>query len=346
MTWTPKARPTISRRGVLRGGAALALMSAGAASVQLDTAAAAQRRLDYTFFAQEKSYSCSAATTRLALNVHKILPAESELRDALHLNGGGLDSIDYLVDALNTYTGTTYHRLRQWSGSDYAAKLDADVRASIDAGYAVAQNVWFLNVGHNVPKRTSSGHYLTIMGYDEQRYYIADPASAKNGPGFWAPKTTVVGRRKDNRYVAAVNATTKPKVWAGTGWPVLSVDSTGHHVTALQHLLAHRGQRVDVDGHFGPATKSAVTAFQTSAGLAADGFVGRLTWGKMVATVASGASGEHVKAVQVSLAAVAADVAVDGRFGAASLAATKAFQRARGLVADGVVGANTWAALV
>ena len=38
--------------------------------------------------------------------------------------------------------------------------------------------------------------------------------------------------------------------------------------------------------------------------------------------------------------------AVDGDFGAKTLAAVKAFQKAQGLSQDGVVGANTWGKLL
>ena len=60
--------------------------------------------------------------------------------------------------------------------------------------------------------------------------------------------------------------------------PTLSAGSSGEDVRTLQGLLVARGRYVSVDGAFGPATKAAVTAFQSGAGLAADGIAGKDTW--------------------------------------------------------------------
>jgi peptidoglycan hydrolase-like protein with peptidoglycan-binding domain len=53
-----------------------------------------------------------------------------------------------------------------------------------------------------------------------------------------------------------------------------------------------------------------------------------------------------VAAVQRRLAASGICVAVDGEFGPLTRKAVRAFQRAHGLTADGVIGRKTWGALV
>ncbi|MFG1644208.1 peptidoglycan-binding protein [Amycolatopsis sp. NPDC049252] len=63
--------------------------------------------------------------------------------------------------------------------------------------------------------------------------------------------------------------------------------------------------------------------------------------------VRDGDTGDAVKSVQYLLnSRQSAGLAVDGEFGPATLAATKAFQSAHGLTVDGIVGPDTWAALV
>jgi len=57
-------------------------------------------------------------------------------------------------------------------------------------------------------------------------------------------------------------------------------------------------------------------------------------------TLRLGAQGQFVKELQGLLG-----ITADGDFGPATKAAVASFQRAKGLVADGVVGAGTWAAL-
>lgn len=67
-----------------------------------------------------------------------------------------------------------------------------------------------------------------------------------------------------------------------TGLPLLSKGSTGQPVRNLQGLLNAHGQRLAVDGDFGPATDSAVRAFQISAHIGVDGAVGVQTWSALL----------------------------------------------------------------
>ena len=127
-----------------------------------------------------------------------------------------------------------------------------------------------------------------------------------------------------------------------------------------------------VDGSYGAATVSAVEAFQTLFGLTSDGVVGRSTWNKLkevglavankivaanvvpgqfTTTTRAGSSGTAVRAVQYYLRRLAAyysdvpRVAVDGKFGAATTRAVKAWQSRAGLTVDGVVGRLTFQSL-
>lgn len=136
--------------------------------------------------------------------------------------------------------------------------------------------------------------------------------------------------------------------------PVLSLGDEGPEVAAVQRRLG-----VAADGRFGPMTRAAVQAFQTASGLRADGVVGPLTWAALdqgrsafgAATTArpvlsQGATGPAVVELQTLLTRAGHATSRDGSFGPATHAAVLAFQRKRGLSADGVVGGQTWAALL
>ena len=140
-------------------------------------------------------------------------------------------------------------------------------------------------------------------------------------------------------------------------WPVLESGANGHPVKTLQYLLRERGHAVAVDGVFGPNTGSAVTAFQASRGLAADGIVGPLTWPALVVQVRQGSHGDAVRGVQeeFQFRNLSGDPAngpqVDGIFGPVTDAAVRGFQQALSLdnpsvKVDGIVGPVTWRALV
>lgn len=63
-------------------------------------------------------------------------------------------------------------------------------------------------------------------------------------------------------------------------------------------------------------------------------------------TVQQGQTGERVKTVQYLLNAAGSSLTVDGAFGPATTSAVNSFQSAHGLSVDGIVGSQTWEALI
>ena len=166
-----------------------------------------------------------------------------------------------------------------------------------------------------------------------------------------------------------------PNAYPGTA---LRQGSSGQNVRLVQFWLKiartvyQSLSNVTVDGIFGPATTAAVRRFQTYFGLASDGVVGRTTWNKLYEVyndianrllssslrpgeypglLRSGSSGTAVRELQFYLYLMSAyqssipSVSIDGRFGAATEAAVRAYQRFAGLTVDGIVGRKTWDSL-
>jgi len=140
-------------------------------------------------------------------------------------------------------------------------------------------------------------------------------------------------------------------------WPLVRQGAQHHPVETLQYLLRARGHNVTVDGIFGPATDSAVRAFQQQKGLAVDGIVGPATWSALIITVKQGSQGDAVRGVQeeFQFRNLSGDpnkgLQVDGIFGPKTDAAVRGFQQALhqeipSVTVDGIVGPVTWQALV
>lgn len=138
--------------------------------------------------------------------------------------------------------------------------------------------------------------------------------------------------------------TTAPS-WAAS-YPTLRSGSSGADVTALQFLLTSRGFSTTADGAYGSGTQAAVTAYQQSAGLGADGVAGPATFGGLVRTLRQGDQGPAVQALQVQLNKHGSSLATDGAFGPGTDAAVRSFQSGNGLGVDGVVGPATWTTLL
>ena len=140
----------------------------------------------------------------------------------------------------------------------------------------------------------------------------------------------------------------------------LSLGMTGNDVYALQaRLIELRYMTGVADGVFGTETQEALRDFQRNNGLTPDGVAGYTTIKKMSGSckaatrvtpspepsrlvLREGDSGEAVFVLQARLFELGYYTGrIDGRFTEETTAAVKAFQRANGLGADGIVGAGT-----
>ena len=166
-----------------------------------------------------------------------------------------------------------------------------------------------------------------------------------------------------------------PNAYPGTA---LRQGSSGQNVRLVQFWLKIARtvysslNNVTVDGIFGSSTVAAVRRFQTYFGLTSDGVVGRTTWNKLYevyndianrllspslrpgeypGVLRNGSTGTAVRELQFYLYLMSAyqssipSVSIDGRFGAATEAAVRAYQRFAGLTVDGIVGRKTWDSL-
>jgi peptidoglycan hydrolase-like protein with peptidoglycan-binding domain len=140
--------------------------------------------------------------------------------------------------------------------------------------------------------------------------------------------------------------------------PTISEGATGSTVRWAQYRLVRQTlSYTQIDGIFGPVTKSAVEEFQSGAHLTPDGIVGPATWaaldgdGPEPPRLAEGSEGGVVEKLQTALNEGRGDfapssnpvLAVDGGYGPETAAAVKGAQASGGIESDGVVGLQTWA---
>lgn len=136
-------------------------------------------------------------------------------------------------------------------------------------------------------------------------------------------------------------------------YPTIRRNYRGSFVTILQYLLNNYGFNLSTDGIFGTNTYNAVVAFQRNNNLAQDGIVGANTWRALLnldptaQTLRTGSRSSAVLFLQQLLLSYLYPITnLDGIFEQETERAVRAFQTENGLTVDGIVGANTWRALL
>jgi peptidoglycan hydrolase-like protein with peptidoglycan-binding domain len=152
-------------------------------------------------------------------------------------------------------------------------------------------------------------------------------------------------------------------LWSGECPKYIQQGQSSGCVTELQNLLNEKGAHLVIDGAFGAATHGAVAAFQSRAGLTADGVVGPATKDALYNESKGSANGPDLRSsscptymslgqvdgcvatLQSLLTGHGYSLAIDRSFGPETLAAVKSYQTKAGLTADGIVGPDTKQAL-
>lgn len=216
--------------------------------------------------------------------------------------------------------------------------------------------------GGGVFKKVYPGNYTSIAGYGRPAYndgFVGD--SVEDG--------TIVSDepKQDDKTEVTM--------------PTLKKGDRGGDVKKAQQLLIAKGYSCGsfgADGDFGAGTYNAVIAFQKANGLEVNGIIGEATWVALLKTeqtkpeqteldkepekpvettgsacivdlpiIRQGDNGFSVIAVQTLLGKHNFNVNyIDGDFGPDTLAKVKAFQKAKELTADGIVGRDTWTTLL
>ena len=156
---------------------------------------------------------------------------------------------------------------------------------------------------------------------------------------------------------------------------VLQIGSSGSEVARMQtylNALQKAGyptlKTLTVDGRYGSGTDNTVKQFQAQKGLSIDGKIGPSTWNAIVSAynavyngsadtwpgiaLRPGSAGQDVRHMQLRLNQVSTlypginKQTEDGKYGQNMTDAVRRFQTQFGLAADGILGKNTWNALV
>ncbi len=258
-----------------------------------------------------------------------------------HFSRGWIDSGQHFTISRGAYITEGRHRSLEMlnGGTSHVRSAHCDGQNDVAIGIE--------NEGNYMTTSMLSGHYTQLVAmcaYICQQYGISSSQiyGHRDFNNTDCPGDVLYAKLPQIRVDVAAKLGSGPT----RVWPLVKIGQISERVKSVQYLLRSRGYTVAADGNFGPGTETAVKNFQTSRSLTADGVVGAQTWESLISTVRLASTGDAVRAVQSQLASKGYGVAVDGNFGPGTETAVKSFQSSRGLGADGVVGPDTWSALV
>ena len=265
----------------------------------------------------------------------------SELAEEVRIaNGSGADLfIAIHLNAASTTSGARgsecWHYTNSDAGRDYAARVSAALAGTLGLPNRGAK----ATTGLYVLRKTSMTAILPEVCFVDAK----GDADAYNRVGYRAVASAIA----DAVSGTAVGTTTPP---ASSG------DSSGGASSApVPGAIAdvQRWAGSTADGSYGPKTKAALVRKlqselnkQYGKGLAVDGIWGPRTKAACV-NVRNGARGNITRVLQGALICHSYSTSgFDGIFGSGTDNAVRAFQGARRLIADGVAGRETFAALL
>lgn len=195
--------------------------------------------------------------------------------------------------------------------------------------------------------------------------------------GQFGPATEAAVRKFQDKKGLAVDGQVGAMTWAAL-ITTLKSGASNRYVEALQHELKNEGYRLDVTGTYDSSTVTTVKEYQVAKNMTVNGQSDAKVWAALLSTKTAlppkevvpsgkptpdpaapapapasfttrskGSTGSSVKTLQRLLnSAVDANLTVDGRFGTATEAAVKKFQKAKKLQQTGSVTTATWTKLV
>jgi len=201
--------------------------------------------------------------------------------------------------------------------------------------------------GHTFPAGVKGGQVHTILGYVARRFHTE--VEALVNPGCWGYNYRVIsGSTSFSNHASGTaidcNAPRHPLGASGT--------FSSAQVSKIRSILSYCNGVVRWGGDYSGRKDEMHFEINVRPGdsriAALVAKIGGTTPAPTIAwsTVKSGATGFRVTAIQHLLKARGQTLTVDGVFGSVTVGKVKAFQTSRSLLADGVVGPKTWAALV
>ena len=233
-----------------------------------------------TFAANRGRYEAVAAQTGVPARLIAALHfRESSMRFDTYLHQGdplGRPAVNHPanIPVFYDWESAAVHALSQKSGIRDAVGMDASTTdETAIATFAERYN----GLGYHYKGKPSPYVYAGTDVYQGGKY-VRDGVYDAN---VWdrQPGVMAMMRSLDEDMGPARAPQTAEEAWAGVaaGNLIVKKGMRGPVVEALQNRLVAAGQRITVDGDFGPATFGAVIDFQVSEGLVDDGVVGPAT---------------------------------------------------------------------